>query len=320
MPRTLYCWRCKMDIPMLDEQEWHEVAPLLRIRPEDIGARRQGALDRYYAITGFRETEPNAIHHHRIRLYGPPCEACGKPLRTPRAKWCAACGADADQATASARYRSFLTEGENSRRKKVNAEMEPPPVYTAWSSPTHGIAPNKVGTTGRHKAAEFRNSLIKDKDWSIVADRICGVTRFSPHARVIGEDVIHLDKSKPLAFISLECRERGVELPPNTVGAIFHKEDFKHLWSIFAERGFAEDEKVCIVWSKRNLRAPARLFSVFMPRLAVMVFKNRSYEMLANPEFYPHVVGQSRLEAELPICLLQPEIWKEPILPTLASL
>jgi hypothetical protein len=25
MVKVLYCWRCKMDIPMLEEHEWHEV-------------------------------------------------------------------------------------------------------------------------------------------------------------------------------------------------------------------------------------------------------------------------------------------------------
>jgi hypothetical protein len=50
-------------------------------------------LARYYEITGFRETNPNAVGHHRLSMYGPPCSSCGKPLRTPRAKSCDACGA-----------------------------------------------------------------------------------------------------------------------------------------------------------------------------------------------------------------------------------
>ena len=109
MPRILYCWRCDMDLPMLDEDEWAKLAPLLRTSIPDFmdehrvtgiglseaqssgvfGAR---ALAFYRELTGFDETNVNALHHHRLSLYGPPCAACGKPLRTPRARLCAACG------------------------------------------------------------------------------------------------------------------------------------------------------------------------------------------------------------------------------------
>lgn len=109
MPRVLYCWRCDMGLPMLDEDEWAKLAPLLRTAIPDFmdehrvtgiglgeaqssgvfGAR---ALAFYRELTGFDETNVNALHHHRISLYGPPCAACGKPLRTPRARLCAACG------------------------------------------------------------------------------------------------------------------------------------------------------------------------------------------------------------------------------------
>jgi hypothetical protein len=97
-----------MDIPMLDEREWQEVVLLLTKGIEQIKQYRidhgvslaeakhvygDGALQRYFEITGFRETNVNALWHHRLALLGPLCSACGKPLRTPRAKMCAACGA-----------------------------------------------------------------------------------------------------------------------------------------------------------------------------------------------------------------------------------
>ncbi|HEU4556665.1 MAG TPA: hypothetical protein VFS20_02405 [Longimicrobium sp.] len=43
-------------------------------------------------FTGVEETVPNAVWHHVASLYGPPCRDCAKPLRTPQAKLCAACG------------------------------------------------------------------------------------------------------------------------------------------------------------------------------------------------------------------------------------
>ena len=83
---------------MLDEAEWQIVAPLLGSSIE--AAKRSGhnnifgfmALAKYEKLTGSRETDPNAVWHHRAALYGPPCTKCGKPLRTPQANLCAACG------------------------------------------------------------------------------------------------------------------------------------------------------------------------------------------------------------------------------------
>lgn len=104
--KVLYCWRCRMDIPMLDDAEWQRLEPLLRLGNRRVletvrtgaaslsEARRIAnaqALAEYESMTGFSETEPNALWHHRTSLYGPPCRACGKPLRTPRARLCGAC-------------------------------------------------------------------------------------------------------------------------------------------------------------------------------------------------------------------------------------
>ena len=87
-----------MDIPMLDEAEWSEVIALDRrsadrsISEQEREDPVQPMLDAYHRLTGFRETNPNAIWHHRLSMYGPPCQGCGKPLRTPEANLCAACG------------------------------------------------------------------------------------------------------------------------------------------------------------------------------------------------------------------------------------
>ena len=98
---------------MLDENEWPEVSAALTQGLRNIqaaraatgaslaevmaGARPQGhyaeALDLYERITGYRETNPLAIWHHRASIYGPPCSSCGTPLRTPEASLCVACGA-----------------------------------------------------------------------------------------------------------------------------------------------------------------------------------------------------------------------------------
>jgi hypothetical protein len=111
MAKTLYCWRCKVDVPMLEEHEWEQIWPDLTSAIEQIKDYRRThgaslaeakdhgwgrrALDRYFALTGFKETNPNALLHHRLAYFGAPCRGFGKPLRTPRAKLCAACGATA---------------------------------------------------------------------------------------------------------------------------------------------------------------------------------------------------------------------------------
>lgn len=109
---------------MLDEQEWEELVPHLRISLKEVKEYREKhrasieeakasgygktALETYYKLTGFRETNVDALWHHRLSLFGPPCHACSKPLRTPSAKLCAECGSirpntpiDSDGSTAS---------------------------------------------------------------------------------------------------------------------------------------------------------------------------------------------------------------------------
>ena len=108
MSLTLYCWRCGVEIPMLDDAEWEIIAPLMSNAIEQIKQYRSlhgvslseavkngygaEALRLYQELTGFQETNVNALWHHRISLYGAPCRECGKPLRTPNASICAACG------------------------------------------------------------------------------------------------------------------------------------------------------------------------------------------------------------------------------------
>lgn len=96
---------------MLNEKEWELIEPVLNRAITDVQSFRcahdsslqealqqgygQPALHLYQELTGYAETNVDAIWHHRISKYGPPCKACGKPLRTKQASFCAACGAQA---------------------------------------------------------------------------------------------------------------------------------------------------------------------------------------------------------------------------------
>jgi hypothetical protein len=103
-----------MPIPMLTEDEWLVVEPILnqdnqRIKDyreqnhvglrEAIDALHSVACDKYFEITGFRETNHAAIWHHRLSLYGSECLNCGHLLRTPKSSFCANCGAKSSPVT-----------------------------------------------------------------------------------------------------------------------------------------------------------------------------------------------------------------------------
>ena len=105
--RTYHCWRCGCDVPMLDETEWAEVSPHLdetikaiqdyrRLTGAGLAEAKKHVEDLackvFERLTGYKETDYLAIYHHRLSCYGPPCPRCGQLLRTPRARFCAACG------------------------------------------------------------------------------------------------------------------------------------------------------------------------------------------------------------------------------------
>jgi hypothetical protein len=77
---------------MLDDDEWKRVSSLFHKgqgNPRD--QMYALAVREYEQITGFHETNPNVLWDHVLSRWGPPCEKCGKPLRTPKAKLCGSC-------------------------------------------------------------------------------------------------------------------------------------------------------------------------------------------------------------------------------------
>lgn len=101
-----WCWRCGMDVPMFDSEEFERIHEKLSECMRSVGdARRRGisttgGMDAVFApfrelheeMTGWPDMHHNAVWHHRLSMLGPDCPGCGKPLRTPRAKLCPMCG------------------------------------------------------------------------------------------------------------------------------------------------------------------------------------------------------------------------------------
>ena len=80
---------------MLDDEEFKKAKEFYSLGFKNAKSDRFKPLIDYYAgLTGFQvvEDECNAIMHHQISLYGPRCENCGKPYRTPQVSFCGACG------------------------------------------------------------------------------------------------------------------------------------------------------------------------------------------------------------------------------------
>ena|SRR5882724_6885413 len=89
--KRLWCWRCRVETPMLDDEEFAQIVAKQDLQAHTIEERFAPFLAEYERITGVKETNYNAVWHHQLSLYGPPCKRCGKPLRSPHATLCGSC-------------------------------------------------------------------------------------------------------------------------------------------------------------------------------------------------------------------------------------
>jgi hypothetical protein len=103
----MWCWRCKQEVPMLDENEYAVIARLFHESTSSVKAFRRAheislkdtplqelykpVCAEYERIAGVKELDHNEILKHRISLYGPSCKNCSKPLQTPKAQLCGTC-------------------------------------------------------------------------------------------------------------------------------------------------------------------------------------------------------------------------------------
>jgi len=61
--KMLWCWRCKAEVPMLDDDEWRRVSSLFHTGTEGTSKEPMyaPALLEYERITSFHEINPNVL-------------------------------------------------------------------------------------------------------------------------------------------------------------------------------------------------------------------------------------------------------------------
>ena len=106
-----WCWRCRRDVPMLDEVEYQQLDVVLSscirsiqhereargvsLEAIDLTAHYSPAVHLYMRLTGVALSDWEELRHHRDSLLGPDCGTCGRALRSPYARRCAECGTEA---------------------------------------------------------------------------------------------------------------------------------------------------------------------------------------------------------------------------------
>jgi hypothetical protein len=155
--------------------------------------------------------------------------------------------------------------------------------------------------------------LWKDSEWSAIDGELCRVTSFGTLGSVVDvDDKVHaMDRTTPYASVTMECKKLG----KNVTGYITHKEDFKNLWMAFKRRKVKDNEEVIVIWTRENYKARTSvgkrlfsLFSLFLPKLWVMICPKEAYDLWIDSSYKPELWGEARLNAMMPITQWKPEV------------
>jgi hypothetical protein len=145
----------------------------------------------------------------------------------------------------------------------------------------------------------MERTLLKDRDWKSIENRLCLVKEFTPMAGVVKDGkVVSLTPDAPFASVRLKlCSSEEL------TGFITHKTDFAMLWAAFHEKtevtgtrfasqsitgetfnpmGLGEYEEVWLRWTQTNYVGVVRLFGKFLPRLVVMVSLSGFFEIVCE--------------------------------------
>ena len=126
--------------------------------------------------------------------------------------------------------------------------------------------------------------LINDHDWGVVAEEPCRVVQFNPSWYIKDGKFLQNKTSKPYAPYATVLLE--TLMSSDTIkGYITNKTDFTNLWKVFRERTVTENEEVIIVWTTDHYKQKwLKSFSIFLPKLRVLVCRKGHLEFVADPE------------------------------------
>lgn len=148
------------------------------------------------------------------------------------------------------------------------------------------------------------NTMLKDSEWAAIDGEPYRVIKFSPLlASVQNGKVVAINMTTPYASVSLERNSRIIE------GFVTSKTDFLHLWLAFRERGISADEEVIMFWSVKHYKYKfIKFFSMFFPKMWVMICPKGALEIMTNSHSHPELTGRARFLAKMPIVEFKPEI------------
>lgn len=131
---------------------------------------------------------------------------------------------------------------------------------------------------------DIRNELLK-------------VIEFIPFATLENDRLISVSNNLPYGFINVVNYKYSqmMSLP------ITHKRDYYHLWEVFKKRQISDVEEVIVVWTKDYENGLLKIFSMFLPKLVVMVCRQNTYMKLTDSVERNKVDGEAGALELLPI-------------------
>jgi hypothetical protein len=223
--KVLHCWRCRVEIPMLEDDEWRIVqAPMRRAERAGTPARRepapssdeppvdpifQAGLDAYEQITAVRETVFAAMAHHIVGGYGPACHNCGRPLRTHQATLCeGGAHVPGHALVAESRRPGRVVRHRPGHRGREVVSSDPAPTF-----PGPGC-----DEAARERRGHLRRSLREPDRVELLVEVVRRGHGEPADLGAVGNDAVPLQRVEVVHLLVEEAPLEGPEVAPSLLG------------------------------------------------------------------------------------------------------